>query len=385
MHKIVIIGAGLTGLSLAHALKDSNYAITLLDHKPTLTVDLDNPSARFIALSYRSQKIFAAQGAWEKLQPYATPIRQIRISDRGHFGSAAIEASALQVDALGYSIQAQLITQVLLARAVAATNRLTLVRPITVTAIDAEAGLVTYQENEVIVTLQADLIIIADGGGADLIKLLNLEREEQNYQQIAIVANVQLAQSHRHIAYERFTASGPIAFLPIERNNMAVVWAVPADQAQRLLALDDAEFLRALQSAFGFQAGRLLATARRSSYALKLSLIKSPLKAKLLVLGNAAHTLHPVAAQGFNLTLGDVAYLAAQLQQHTIATALQNYIAERQPKQQRTINFTRNLMRIFSNNNFPITPLRGLALTLFNNCAPLKRNLARKIMGYYNA
>ncbi len=388
----LIIGAGLVGLSLANAVKNSAWHITLLDSATPREINLSDPNARSIALSYSSEKIFTEMDIWEQLAPYTTPIKTIHVSDRGHFGSTRIEAAKLNVDALGFSIPAQALAKILQDNIKTADN-ITLLQPVTVTHIDTETGAISYQINNQIVNLTADLIIIADGGQSNLASLLQITRTETDYQQTAIVANVTLSRAHKNTAYERFTDCGPIALLPIEEQSMALVWTAKPDEAKKLLELDDELFLLQLQQAFGFRAGYFETITKRFTYPLKLMVSEQQVINKALILGNAAHTLHPVAAQGFNLSLRDIHYLSTELLSSSqralseaagiqgVAEILQQYIQHRQPDQTRAIQFTDNLISIFSNNTFPITSLRSLGLTVLDNLPPLKNYLAKRAMG----
>jgi 2-octaprenyl-6-methoxyphenol hydroxylase len=382
--KIVIVGAGLAGVSLAYALREASFDITLLDTHPSPDIDPHNPNARSIALSYGSQKILASDAwqIWEALQPYTTPIQSIHVSDRGHFGRTHLTASELKVAALGYSVQAQMLYQGLYSKLKAYSN-IQIIRPISDFQIDPVSNEVRYEYANSFSTFAADLIILAEGGQSNLLNILGFERKKKDYQQTAIVSNVLMSQPHHNQAYERFTAEGPLALLPIDENKMALVWTVSPDKAETLLAKTDAEFLQDLQAAFGLRAGHFETLSQRTSHPLKLEIPTEVLKNKILLLGNAAHTLHPVAAQGFNLTLADVNSLVSYLMAEEWERALDAYLLSREKTQKQTITFTDGLINIFSNNYFPLSPLRGWALSALNNAGPLKRYVARCVMGYY--
>ena len=315
MPKIIIIGSGLAGVSLAYALGGSQYEITLLDNKPELEVDPKNPSARSIALSYGSQKIFSTWKIWNELASYATPIKSIHISDRGHFGRTQIKASDLKVEALGYSIQAQMIYKVLYEELKKYTN-INIIRPISDLKVDLEESEVSFiyhqqkkidaprlvrgvqpgmdpadkpqevengVEGRVEILPKANLIILAEGGQSNLVDTLKFERKKKDYHQTAIVATITVSEPHKNQAFERFTSTGPIALLPIEESKMALVWTLATDQASALLEKTDTDFLKALQDAFGLRAGYFLNITERSSYPLKLDIPEQVLKNKVLL------------------------------------------------------------------------------------------------------
>ncbi len=386
----------------------------MLDNKPEFEIDPQNPNARSLALSYGSQKIFSAWKVWDELAAYATPIKSIHVSDRGHFGRTQIKASDVKVEALGFSIQAQMIYKVLY-EGLKESRNINIIRPIADLKIDLEKSIVSFKattgvnlsrhsseswnpeersQNQIknawipacagmTKELQGDLIILAEGGQSNLLDILKFDRRKKEYHQTAIVATIKLSEAHKNQAFERFTSTGPIALLPIAENKMALVWTIATNEAPTLLEKNEADFLKALQEAFGLRAGYFLETSERSSYPLKLDIPEQVLKNKSLLLGNAAHTLHPVAAQGFNLTLRDIDCLVACLKNERVDTALEKYLGDRQKNQSRTIAFTDNLIDIFSNNTFPITPLRGWGLSLLNNAGIMKNYLAKLVMGYY--
>ena len=193
---------------------------------------------------------------------------------------------------------------------------------------------------------------------------------------------------HSAIAYERFTASGPLAFLPMSENRCAVVWTLPSDNVETLLALDDTQFLAALQERFGTRLGRLLKLGKRAAYPLALTKVREHIRPRLVLIGNAAHTVHPVAGQGFNLGLRDVAVLAQVLNEAQRAgrdigelTVLADYVAWRQRDNLAISTFTDGLVRIFSNDVAPVSFLRNLGLVAVDLFPPAKRALLRLSMG----
>lgn len=382
---IVIIGGGLVGASLALALKDSPFSVTIVEASPERELNANDVNARSIALSYSSKQIFSGLGVWEQMQAYTTPIHHIHISDRGHFGATRIHANEQSVDALGYSIQAQMVGKSLYD---VLTDGVTWLRPATMKAIDLNNKSLTVETEQGEQTITTQLVIAADGNFSKTRELLNIKTTTTDYDQSAVVANITLDRKHGHKAYERFTEAGPIALLPVDDNHMALVWTATHEQVKQLVELDEPTFLEQLQTEFGHRAGRFIAASKRMMFPLNLIESHEQVREGLIILGNAAHALHPVAAQGFNLALRDVAELAEVLVAAEDAKdlghqqRLQAYADARQCDQEQTIHFTDTLLNIFSNELWPLTPIRGLSLAVLDNVSPLKKWLAKRAMGF---
>jgi 2-octaprenyl-6-methoxyphenol hydroxylase len=266
--------------------------------------------------------------------------------------------------------------------------------PVEVTALEQRAGgnRLQLQVNGEQQILQADLVVMADGGRSSLREQLGIGYSVQSYDQHALVANVSLDRPHRNIAYERFTQDGPLALLPGEsingHNRCGLVWTLGDDELDGVLALDDAAFLARLQERFGYRAGRFTAVGERYHYPLKLSLAEEQVRAGLVVLGNAAHALHPIAGQGYNLALRGAVALADLIIKRKRAglalgdlTALQVFVEQRRQDQFRTIQFSDRTMKLFTSHNPLLRALRGSGLQLLESCPPAKTLFARAAMG----
>lgn len=385
-YDIIIIGAGLVGASLAAALADTHLQIALIEAAPERVHDPRDPAARCIVLSPATKTIFTTLGIWPQLEEFLTPITTIHISDKGHFGVTRVRAEELDVDALGYSITAVAIA-VALQQKLATANNITLLQPAAITAINGNTLTVNEQE------LSATLIIAADGANSSTLTKLGISSTLTDYNQSAVVTNVTCNQTHQGIAYERFATEGPIALLPIDHaakpanHRMTLVWTTTHEHAKTLAALSDVEFLEQLQQTFGYRAGRFTALTKRTCYPLNLVVSDEQQRQGVLVLGNAAHALHPVSAQGFNLGLRDVAQLAETLLQVPVETigdeaVLSAYVAARAEDQQATIQYTDDLIRIFSNDALFITPFRSWCLSLLNALPLLKNHITHRAMGF---
>lgn len=386
-YDIIIVGGGIVGLSLALALKPMRIAI-IERAEPQIQTQFDY-DARSIALSYASYKIFKTIGVWQQLQEHATPINTIHVSDQGGFGNAKFTAKEQKVGALGYIIEMQHLLATLLEQVKAQAN-ITRICPASLTDLQTSSSgcevKITDSTGETI--YKPKLLIAADGGQSTVRKLLNIQTTQQDYGQHAIVANIGLTEEHNGVAYERFTPTGPLALLPMSEQRAALVWSLQPEQAKQILSLDEAEFLKQLQQAFGYRLGKFNRVGKRFSFPLALVQAKQQVGNGYILLGNSAHTIHPIAGQGFNLSLRDVAVLAELLtKQHQNNADLANqdllrqYLQQRTPDQQRVIRLTDGLVKTFSHNIFPVKVLRNLGLTTLNMITPLKNLFAKHAMG----
>jgi ubiquinone biosynthesis UbiH/UbiF/VisC/COQ6 family hydroxylase len=321
---VVIAGGGMVGASLACALAQF-CRVAVVESFPlnasAAAAPVYRPSfdARSTALSLSSVAFLQGIGLWSTVIRHAEPIRHIHVSDQGRFGSTRMDAADEGLEALGYIVENHWLGAVLHG-ALRERPNLRLIAPASVeavTAVDGGAQLL-LRAGEETRSLHAGLAVIADGARSALAARLGIDSEERNYGQTAVIANIAHAAPHGGRAFERFCDSGPLAMLPLTRaedgrSRSALVWVKEAADAAEILALDERAFLRRLQPAFGYRLGRLLAAGNRASYSLALVQATEQVRAGIVVLGNAAHTLHPVAGQGFNLSLRDVAALVGAL------------------------------------------------------------------------
>jgi 2-octaprenyl-6-methoxyphenol hydroxylase len=385
--KVIIIGAGPVGISLAVALANLPLHLTLLEANPIATAI--NIAERPLSLTYSSQQILAQLNLWQKINACATPIHQVHISDRGHFGFTRINAKDENVPALGYVVPAGSLANIFNAELLALAN-IQLLNPARLQNLEWHDNqwTVHYETNNAINNLQADLIIAADGTQSLVRKLLNIDTEIKDYQQSALVTTIDLSRDHKNVAYERFIEQGAIAMLPLSQQRMGCVWTEATDQINALHALSSEEFLARLQSSFGYRLGKLQKCNERIVHPLKKVFAKECVRPGLVLIGNAAHTLHPIAAQGFNLGLGDVKLLVkiigealAQEKNPGDIAVLKNYEQQRQPKVNWIMQFTDKLTRIFSHDFLPLSLARNSGLISLDLIPPLKKRLAKRLMG----
>lgn len=395
---IAIIGGGMVGASLASLLSASQpeWRIALIEAQaPPAQVDENyssNFDARSTALAYGSMEIFRHLGIWTKLQKHVTAIRQVHVSDRGHFAGSVIDAQEQGVEAVGYVVENTWLTETLSTH-VQQQNNIHYFVPARVESMQPlQKGAHLRIRSDREIELCCKLVVIADGGDSPMRRALGIDTAVRDYRQTAIIANVAFSQSHNAIAYERFTEQGPMALLPLgesgQSQRAALVWTLPRQEAARYLACTNPEFLVALQERFGQRLGRFERVGQRYAYPLQLVTAQEQIRAHLVLVGNAAHFLHPVAGQGFNLALRDCVCLAETLlDAHTQGkimgelSVLQTYLARQQQDQSLTIEFSDRLVRLFSSDRLPLIALRHLGFISLTALPLMKKIFAAQAMG----
>lgn len=387
---VLIIGGGMVGASLACALGELPLDVGLVESIPFGTAGQPSYDDRTTALSLGTRRIYEALGLWTSLAPSAEPIRQIHVSEQGRFGTSRMDATEQNADALGYVVENRVLGKVLSER-LRELPRLRMVCPakfLSLTAID-EVLEVRVQSGEAEQILRAKLVIGADGANSQVRSALGIGTEVRDYGQTAIVSNVTPERDHGGMAYERFTPNGPVALLPMSARRCALVWTQPTAQAADVRQLPDAEFLTALNTAFGHRLGEFQRVGKRISYPLQRVLSERLNAPRAVLIGNAAHSLHPVAGQGFNLGLRDVAVLAEVLADASedcgSDTIIQRYLGARQADQAHVTQFTDGLVRLFSNSVPGLASFRHLGIVGLDLLPPLKARLTRRSMGLVGA
>lgn len=377
----------MVGAGLACALSGSGYRIALIE---AVSPDADaQPSYddRGLSLALATQRILAALDIWPALAAEATPIKHIHVSDRGRFGFVRLHAANLELPAMGYVVVARQLGRALLNRVNAAEN-IDFLCPARVgdVEISAEAAALQLDADGSASSLNCRLLVVADGARSGLRERLGFVVSEKDYGQTAVAANITPERSHDNWAFERFTNSGPLALLPLSGNRCASVFTLPGEEAQAYMDMSDAAYLEQLQSRFGRRLGRLTQVGSRKSYPIIKLEPETPLGPRSLLLGNAAHTIHPNGAQGFNLGLRDAAGLAEILLRSPTADAgdpllLQEYLALRREDQQRVIRFTDRLAAYFYNDDPFRIILRDTGMLLTDLVPGFKRAFIRRAMG----
>jgi 2-octaprenyl-6-methoxyphenol hydroxylase len=385
-YDLVIVGGGLVGGSLACALAGSGLRVCVVEAVPPSAADQPSYDERVIALSWGSRLILEGIGLWPDIAPEAEPIRQIHISDRGRFGFSRLDCREQGVEALGYVAPARL-----LGRAITAgLGGVEVLCPARVVGFCAQPDWVDVEtvsagESRL---MRTRLLVAADGGDSAIRKRLGFSARECTYGHHALITTVSADRPLPGTAFERFTDTGPLALLPMTEGRYSVVWTSRDEETPDRLALSDEAFLAQLQDRFGYRLGRLSRPGRRVAYPLKLLLTRDPVRSRVVLIGNAAHTLHPVAGQGFNLGLRDVAALAEVVSDAARAgqdpgakTALAAYRRLRGSDQARAATVTDGLARLFVHPWLPLRVGRDLGLLGLNLSPGLRNLVARHFMG----
>ena len=389
---VAIVGGGLVGASLALALSQLDLQVVLIEAHPFGSAGQPSFDDRTTALSNGSRRIFAGIGVWPLVEREATPIRRIHISDQGRFGFARIDAQEQNLAALGYVITNRIMGAALWHRL--QERSVTVLAPARVTSVESHDDHRTVQcqvEDDRTVTVEARLVVAADGAHSTVREAAGIGAETWDYQQMALVTNVFTQRFHDYVAYERFTAAGPLALLPMSEARVGLIWTFAPDVAAEVAKLDDAAFLVRLQDAFGFRLGRFTRVGARQLYPLALTRSDEHVAPRLAVVGNAAQALHPIAGQGFNLGLRDAASLAEviadgsrEVPEHFDAgdgLLLDRYRQWRGADRGRIVGFTDGLVRLFTQPFGPAKFARDLGLLAFDLLPAAKDAMSQLSLG----
>jgi len=387
-YDILIAGGGLAGNCLALALKDTGLKIAIVEAKSREQLYASPAGDRALALAAGTVMMLDVLGIWQGISHAATAIKHIHISDRGHFGKTRLSAQKEHVDALGYVITARdMETHVANLMTETGIELICPARVVGLMSGDNEVCVSLKQGNESL-NVSAGLLVGADGGLSSVRKLLDIAQQVTEYGQTALVTTVKSKLPNKNTAYERFTASGPLALLPVAKNQCSVVWTRTTEDAKALMLGSEADFLVELQQCFGFKLGELSLIAPRRAFPLSLIRAEKMIAGRTVIIGNAVHQLHPVAGQGFNLGLRDVVCLAEMLiKQHEqnqdigAADFLTGYAVSRKKDHDRTIGFTDAVVKIFSNEWLALAVARNVGLALLDHIPVAKTLLTRRAMG----
>ena len=383
---ILIIGGGLVGASLAIALDAAGIAATLVETAAPRAEAQPSHDERNLALARASVNGLEAIGVWRHARASATPIRHIHVSRAGDFGSARIDADKHGVDALGWTLPARELGVALLRRLDECT-RLTRLAPATLAALEPLAGgwRAQIDSAEGRRCIETALLVGADGTESFVRARIGIAAERHDYRQTLFVCTVTPERDHANRAWERFADGGPIALLPLAERRCGLVLTVAADAAEAVAALDDAAFIELAQYRLGWRLGRLSRPGKRHPYAIRRVAASAVVAPHAVLVGNAAQTVHPIGAQGFNLGLRDALTLAemvAGAADPGAAELLQRYAARRAPDREGTMAMSHGLVQLACLPQPLLAPLRSLALLACDRVPPLQRALARRGMGF---
>jgi len=374
----------MVGASLALALKDTPLSVVLIEKTEEKASHHPSFDARVLALSNATRRVFETLGVWQNWGSQLSSVKKIHVSEQGGFGSTVIDANELGLEQLGFVLPA-----IQLGRGLTEALKSTPTQPLhgsTVCGMRVGEDRVTLdvQSPTGQEVVQARLVIAADGADSLIRQACQIGVLKHDYAQSAIIAHIKSTHPQPSTAYERFTAEGPIAVLP-RPDGAVVIWVVPPTRADQLLALNASEFLSQLQSAFGWRLGRWESLGQRHRYELQLTVAERVVADRVVLMGNAAQSLHPIAGQGFNLGLRDAMMLAelvanAKREDPNAdvgrADLLQHYQQQRQNDRTRVVQFTDSLVRVFGLTLPGARLLRSRALKLFDVSPFLKRQLA---------
>ncbi|MGH1439344.1 MAG: 2-octaprenyl-6-methoxyphenyl hydroxylase [Cellvibrionaceae bacterium] len=407
---IVIVGGGMVGISLAlllsKKLSTTSTRITLIEqHSLVGSADVVRSSFddRSTALSAGTAEIFQHIGCWSPIKSHATAISQVHVSDKGHFSGVQLNSKDYSLPALGYVVENKKLGSVLVnllndsgvhCLAPATVNHCLAKKSgyeLQVEIKKKSAKVDCLQENQQ-EKIDADLVLIADGADSPIRSSLGIGVDKKDYQQSALIANIALAEDHGGVAYERFTNEGPIAVLPLSSldnvHRAALVWTLPQGKFDGIAKASEQELIALLQQRFGFRAGKITGIGERHVYPLQLIKAQEQVRSHLVVVGNAAHFLHPVAGQGFNLALRDCKVLSdclleAEQKGHSLGSysTLKAYIEQQGLDQDITIGLTDTLVKLFSSSHLPKEILRQLGLSSLNFLPSARNQFAQRMMG----
>jgi 2-octaprenyl-6-methoxyphenol hydroxylase len=393
---IAIIGGGMVGISLALLLaQQQRWKVLVLESQPINQGQIPeySPSfdARSTALSWSSRCVFERLGVWPKIQQHAQPISTIHVSDKGHMGLTRLQAQEAGVEALGYVVENSWLGAVLMQQL--ANTNVQLVGDAKIQSIQpkSQSMQLTATIDNTSQEINTQLLVVADGADSACAKMLGIHQQQKDYGHSAIIANLSLEKAHQAIAYERFTDQGPMALLPLAdyKNSArsALVWTQPNHQAQALMAADNGIFINQLQLRFGDRLGQFSQVGKRLSYPLVQTVSEEQVRRRLVIAGNAAHSLHPVAGQGFNLSLRDMESLVRRLAQNPINSdageleALLDYQNQRIQDQRNTLLFTNGLSKLFGLSSPAVALGRNSGLLMMDLVPSLRNQFAHFGMG----
>ena len=385
---VLIVGGGMVGATLAYALGRSTPELAIGIVEPFQRNDQYHPSFddRVIALAAGSVASLAQLGIWEHGASQGTPIEYIEVTDCGHPGHTSLHGKDHGQAFLGQVIASKDYGATL-NKKLDAFAQIQWFCPDTIKQINRSQDQVSVELNSGEL-LTCRLLVAADGGSSATRDMLHIPVINEDYQQSALIANVELDRHHQFKAYERFTQSGPLALLPMQGNRMSLVWSLKPEDVAEFEQMTDKAFLQALQDKAGYRCGKFNAVSRRVIYPLTLIKAQVSVSHRCVLIGNASHSIHPIAGQGFNLGVRDI----VQLHEEILAAIANNqdigsypmlvqYQKKREADQISTIQLTDTLVRVFSNDYLPLVLGRNVGLTLLNKLPYLKSKLANRAMG----
>jgi len=382
-YDLIIVGGGLVGTGLAVALRDAGMRIALIDAR---TPSHDDP--RLFGLNIGSCNFLKNLGVWEDLSQHAFAIHEVHVSSKGHFGSVRLTNDDIHLPSLGYVIPAKWLELTLNAKLQSQTH-CTLYQPATVLSLDLQPNksVLTVKQDQAEISLSAPIVIGADGTSSTIREQCHINADIHDYQQTAIVTKLTLKRPHLHTAHERFVTQGAIALLPLNHEECACIWSAATTHADELMSLSEANYVHALQTHFGTRAGKFIRITKRHQFPLRMVKAETAVKDGVYLLGNAAHTFHPIAAQGFNLAMYEVAVLVEAIlkkrELHEPFTSKDLLTVYEQTQKQQSVSL--RISHGLSDGLFGSTFFQGIALPIgltgLNILTPIKKHFLNRMLG----
>lgn len=391
-YDIVIAGGGMIGTSLALALAPLGLRVAVVEAVERQAAAQPSFDDRTTALSRSTQRMFEAMDLWPEIVAASTPISSIHVSDQGRFGFSHIDADEQGVEALGYVVVNRVLGAVL-QRALDAIDCVDVLCPARITDLTLgpdEATVTVSREGNSETTLTSALLVAADGANSSVREMMGITASKDHYGQRAVIGNVLPERPVNNVAYERFTEQGPLAVLPITEGRAGFIWTVSEGDAERVMELSDGEFLAELQREFGFRLGEFSRVGKRAAYPLVLSKAMRLTATRSVLIGNSAHGLHPVSAQGFNLGMRDVAAIVDCIADDRAGDAdfdpgnaamLERYADWRRADQKKLVRFTDGLVKLFGSRRRPLRALRNVGMLGFDLVPGVRSVFAKHTMG----
>ena len=391
-YDIVIAGGGMIGTSLALALAPLGLRVAVVEAVARKAAAQPSFDDRSTALSRSTQRMFEAMGLWPEIVAASTPIRGIHVSDQGRFGFSHIDADEQGVEALGYVVINRVLGGVL-QDALDSLEGVDVVCPARIVDIELApdcATAIVVDADDRQQTLSCDLLVASDGANSAVREMMGIVAQKSHYGQRAVIGNLLPEKDNDYMAYERFTQQGPLAILPVADGRAGFVWTVSEDDADRVMALDDDAFLAELQQQFGYRLGTFSRVGKRASYPLILSKALRLTATRSVLIGNSAHGLHPVSAQGFNLGMRDVAAIVDCIADARSSKAafdpgnaalLEQYASWRRSDQKKLVRFTDGLVKLFGSERRPLRTLRSIGMLGFDLVPGVRSAFAKHTMG----
>ncbi|MAD03391.1 MAG: monooxygenase [Pseudoalteromonas sp.] len=383
--QVCIVGGGCVGLTLALGLAKADISVVVVDASKNQTLPGDDYALRVSALSLASQGLFESLNAWQEIiKQRATPYTSMDVRDQDSFGKIHFDHNDLDLPQLGHIVENDIIRYALISELEKQSNATLL--------FETRYQQIHQTDSDVFITLEsgepviAKLLVAADGANSAIRKQFNMPITFKDYDHHAIVATVKTSDEHNNTARQVFLPTGPLAFLPLpDKHTHSIVWSTSPEHCETLLALDDSNFNKAVMAALDGQCGLCEVQSERMAFPLKMRYAQQWVSGKVVLMGDAAHTIHPLAGLGMNLGLKDAAYLIELLSneqgEFASARALRDYERTRKLDAQKHIAMMQGLKELFAGAN-PLKKLvRGVGLSLVDNLGPIKHLFAKEAIG----